>query len=148
MMLGNRTPASTQLISTSLNVSWVLIVNTINISRVNCNIVWMMDVLYIYLPVLCSDVDNWRLKMQIYFTGREIFERPPHIFAIADAAYKSMRRNGKDTCIVISGQHAAAVLFNFDWIIRRRIRGGENRSQQSHHEIHCQSKSKKYQNRF
>ena len=57
------TPASTQLISTSLNVSWVLIVNTINISRVNCNIVWMMDVLYIYLPFLCSYVDNWHLMM-------------------------------------------------------------------------------------
>jgi myosin-1 len=33
-----------------------------------------------------------------------LFERAPHIFAISDAAYRTMRRAGKDTCIMISGE--------------------------------------------
>lgn len=37
-------------------------------------------------------------------TGREFFENPPHIFAIADAAHKEMKQQGRDTCIVISGE--------------------------------------------
>lgn len=41
----------------------------------------------------------------IYFsTGRELFENPPHIFAIADSAHKQMKQQGRDTCIVISGE--------------------------------------------
>ena len=37
------------------------------------------------------------------YKNREIHERPPHIFALADAVHETMRRLNKDTCIVISG---------------------------------------------
>jgi myosin-1 len=36
------------------------------------------------------------------YKGREIFERPSHIFAIAEAAHKTMKRHMNNSCIVIS----------------------------------------------
>lgn len=40
----------------------------------------------------------------IVLSGRELFENPPHIFAVADASHKVMKQQGRDTCIVISGE--------------------------------------------
>lgn len=39
------------------------------------------------------------------YQNRRLGELPPHIFAVADAAYNAMMRDRKPQCIVISGNH-------------------------------------------
>ena len=37
------------------------------------------------------------------YKGREMFERPAHIFALAEAAYRTLKQRSLNSCIVISG---------------------------------------------
>ncbi|XP_014215597.1 myosin-IA [Copidosoma floridanum] len=66
--------------------------------------------IYSYIGEVCVSVNPYR-STNIYspeyvekYKDRELFENPPHIFAIADAVHKEMKQQGRDTCIVISGE--------------------------------------------
>ena len=41
------------------------------------------------------------------YKGREMFERPAHIFALAEAAYRTLKQRSLNSCIVISGRWKA-----------------------------------------
>ena len=76
----------------------------------NLEVRYKAGYIYTYIGEVCVSVNPYK-EMDMYnknfvnqYKGREIYERPPHLFAIAEMAYTSMKRSGKDTCIVISGE--------------------------------------------
>ncbi|XP_017042747.1 unconventional myosin ID [Drosophila ficusphila] len=69
--------------------------------------------IYTYIGEVCVSMNPYR-QMNIYdpetirkYKGRELFENPPHLFAIADAAYRVLKQRQQDTCILISGESGA-----------------------------------------
>ncbi|XP_025081061.1 unconventional myosin-Ib-like isoform X3 [Pomacea canaliculata] len=66
--------------------------------------------IYTYIGSVVVSVNPYQ-KLPLYthsiveeYRSRNIYELPPHIYAIADDAYRSMRDRGLDQCIIISGE--------------------------------------------
>ncbi|XP_023296245.2 unconventional myosin ID [Lucilia cuprina] len=69
--------------------------------------------IYTYIGEVCVSMNPYR-QLNIYgpetiknYKGRELFENQPHIYAIADAAYRILKQRHQDTCILISGESGA-----------------------------------------
>ncbi|CAB3236517.1 unnamed protein product [Arctia plantaginis] len=49
-------------------------------------------------------LDIYGTQQMAQYRGREMFEVPPHVYAVADACQRVLRQQGKDTCVLISGE--------------------------------------------
>ncbi|CAH1179586.1 unnamed protein product [Phaedon cochleariae] len=68
------------------------------------------NVIYTYIgPVLISvnpyrDLNIYGPKTVKEYDNKHFFEVPPHIFAVTDTAYRSLREENREQCILISGE--------------------------------------------
>ncbi|XP_068670118.1 unconventional myosin-Ib-like isoform X9 [Montipora foliosa] len=69
--------------------------------------------IYTYIGNVVVSINPYR-KFKLYtseriaeYRSRNIYELPPHIYAIADVAYRSMRDYNQDQCILITGESGA-----------------------------------------
>ncbi|KAH7730716.1 myosin-9 [Aphelenchoides avenae] len=82
------------------------------------------DLIYTYSGLFCVVVNPYK-KLPIYsetlieaFKGKKRHERPPHIFAIADNAYRSMLQEHEDQSILCTGESGAGKTENTKKVIQ------------------------------
>ncbi|XP_020901059.1 unconventional myosin-Ic [Exaiptasia diaphana] len=71
------------------------------------------DLIYTYIGTVVVSVNPYK-SLPIYtsdviekYRGENLYELPPHIYAISDEAYRSMKEERRDQCILISGESGA-----------------------------------------
>ncbi|CAH0585951.1 unnamed protein product [Chrysodeixis includens] len=76
----------------------------------NLHLRFQHNKIYTYIGEVLVSVNPYR-TLDIYgaqqmaqYRGREMFEVPPHVYAVADACQRVLRQQGKDTCVLISGE--------------------------------------------
>lgn len=85
--------------------------------------------IYTYIGEVVVSVNPYK-TLDIYgpdfvkeYRKSEMYEKPPHIFALANAAYTTMKRNSEDSCIVISGKLNVLVkTLQINWISNLRTK--------------------------
>lgn len=68
------------------------------------------DLIYTYIGTVVVSVNPYK-NLPIYsqnvidkYRGENLYELPPHIYAISDTAYRSMKEERIDQCVLISGE--------------------------------------------
>eukprot|EP00038_Savillea_parva_P008188 m.175302 g.175302 ORF g.175302 m.175302 type:complete len:1110 (+) comp13968_c0_seq1:47-3376(+) len=79
----------------------------------NLRIRFENDLIYTYIRGVCISVNPYQ-DLGLYtsalideYYGTQVFELPPHLYAIANEAYYQMREETSDQCILISGESGA-----------------------------------------
>lgn len=79
----------------------------------NLNLRFKHNKIYTYIGEVIVSVNPYK-TLDIYgqghmaeYRGREMFEVPPHVFSVADACQRVLRQQGRDTCVLISGESGA-----------------------------------------
>lgn len=68
------------------------------------------NIIYTYIgPVLVSvnpyrDINIYGLTYVAIYENKNFFEVPPHVFALTDTAYRSLKEENREQCILISGE--------------------------------------------
>eukprot|EP00123_Amoebidium_parasiticum_P017665 comp23938_c0_seq1/m.42297 comp23938_c0_seq1/g.42297 ORF comp23938_c0_seq1/g.42297 comp23938_c0_seq1/m.42297 type:complete len:1031 (-) comp23938_c0_seq1:272-3364(-) len=79
----------------------------------NLRVRFLNNEIYTYIGDVVVSVNPYK-DLSIYgkevldkYRGKEPFENPPHVYAIADRAYRALLLEGRDQCVLISGESGA-----------------------------------------
>lgn len=101
----------------------------------NCKLRYLQKQIYTYVAHILIGINPYETLPDFYsenmikkYTGKSLGALPPHIFAIADKAYREMRRSKQSQSIVVSGESGAGKTESQKAILRYLCHGTNNLS--------------------